>query len=187
PPQLAARINWHPLLPVQHETLFGRLPFGTLMKVEAVYPRPFWRDAGLSGMGINLDGPVRSMFDNTPDGDGAPGVLMGFVGGHAWRSYRDRPAERREAALRNFATTVGPAALTPVDYFEQDWTREQWTLGGPTAVAGPGTTVDFGAAVRQPFNRVHWAGAETSTYWNGYMDGAVRSGERAAVELREVL
>jgi monoamine oxidase len=30
---------------------------------------------------------------------------------------------------------------------------------------------------------IHWAGTETSTYWNGYMDGAVRSGERAAKEI----
>ena len=187
PPQLAARIIWNPLLPVQHETLFGRMPFGTLMKVEAVYPRPFWRDEGLSGMAINLTGPVRSMFDNTPSTEGAPGVLMGFIGGHEWRAYRDRPAERRAAVLRNFATVAGPAAATPIDYFEQDWTREQWTLGGPTAVAGTGTTVDFGAAIREPFARVHWAGAETSTYWNGYMDGAVRSGDRAASEVRAAL
>jgi len=50
------------------------------------------------------------------------------------------------------------------------------------AVLGPGTLIDFGAALRAPVGRVHWAGTETSTYWNGYMDGAVRSGERAASE-----
>ncbi|WP_203336762.1 flavin monoamine oxidase family protein [Nocardioides limicola] len=186
PPQLAVKIAWNPGLPVEHETLFQRLPMGTLMKVEAVYPRPFWRDAGLSGMAINLAGPVRSMFDNTPPGDEAPGVLMGFIGGHAWRRYRD-PATRRAAALKNFATTVGSRALTPVEYFEQDWTRQPWTLGGPTSVAAPGVVSDFGAAIRDPFDRVHWAGTETSTYWNGYMDGAVRSGERAALEVRQRL
>jgi monoamine oxidase len=42
----------------------------------------------------------------------------------------------------------------------------------------------YGAALREPVGRIHWAGTETSTYWNGYMDGAVRAGERAA---REVL
>jgi monoamine oxidase len=42
--------------------------------------------------------------------------------------------------------------------------------------------IDFGSALRTPVNRIHWAGTETSTYWNGYMDGAVRSGERAASE-----
>lgn len=187
PPPLAAKIAWNPVLPVQHETLFGRLPLGTLMKVEAVYERPFWRDAGLSGMAVNLQGPVRSMFDNTPPGDGAPGVLMGFIGGHAWREYRAKPAERRKAALANFATTVGDGALSPVEYFEQDWTREPWTLGGPTSVANCGTVSDFGAAIREPFKRVHWAGTETAVYWNGYMDGAVSSGKRAAAEVQEQL
>jgi monoamine oxidase len=41
---------------------------------------------------------------------------------------------------------------------------------------------DYGHALRAAVGRIHWAGAETSDYWNGYMDGAVRSGERAARE-----
>jgi len=41
----------------------------------------------------------------------------------------------------------------------------------------------YGPALRAPVGNVHWAGTETSTYWNGYMDGAVRSGERAAAEV----
>jgi monoamine oxidase len=57
-------------------------------------------------------------------------------------------------------------------------------MGGPVAVAGCGATTVYGSTIRQPFHRVHWAGTETSTYWSGYMDGAVRSGDRAA---REVL
>ena len=34
-----------------------------------------------------------------------------------------------------------------------------------------------------PVGRIHWAGTETATYWHGYMDGAVRSGERVAREI----
>jgi monoamine oxidase len=41
---------------------------------------------------------------------------------------------------------------------------------------------EFLPILNQPFGLVHWAGTETATYWNGYMDGAVRSGERAAQE-----
>lgn len=47
----------------------------------------------------------------------------------------------------------------------------------------PGALTSFGDALRAPFGRVHWAGSETSTFWVGYMDGAVRSGERAAKEV----
>lgn len=186
PPTLAARIQWEPALPAGHDQLFQRMPMGTLMKVEAVYDEPFWRPE-LSGMSVNLEGPMVTSFDNTPP-EGSPGVLMGFVGGHHWREVAHLPVvERRGMVLQNFATAFGDRALQPVDYLEHDWVRDSWSAGGPVAVGGAGTTVDFGARVRQPAGRVHWAGTETSTYWNGYMDGAVRSGERAAVEVGDLL
>jgi hypothetical protein len=47
--------------------------------------------------------------------------------------------------------------------------------------------LDYGPAIRRPVGRIHWAGTETATFWNGYMDGAVRSGERAAEEVRQLL
>jgi monoamine oxidase len=186
PPPLAARIGWEPALPAEHDQLLQRLPMGTLMKVEAVYDQPFWRP-DLTGMSLNLEGPVVTTFDNTPP-EGSPGVLMGFVGGHPWREVAHLPvAERRRQVLRNFATVIGDRALQPIEYLEHDWVRDPWSVGGPVAVAGPGTTVDLGSHIREPVGRVHWAGTETSTYWNGYMDGAVRSGERAAAEVVTLL
>jgi monoamine oxidase len=55
------------------------------------------------------------------------------------------------------------------------------------AIAGPGTLTQFGPAIRKPVDMIHWAGTETSTFWNGYMDGAVRSGKRAAREVLDSL
>ncbi|MFF7946523.1 flavin monoamine oxidase family protein [Streptomyces griseorubiginosus] len=184
PPLLASRIVWDPLLPPQQDQLFQRLPFGTLMKCVAVYDKPFWRAEGLSGMGLLRGGsPIREMFDNTPQ-DGGPGVLMGFLGGKEWRKWAHRPArERRGAVLRCFAQVVGDRAFETLDYVEQDWTAEQWTQGGPTSVAAPGVLTSYGEWMGRAFGRVHWAGAEFSPYWNGYMDGAVRSGQDAAAEL----
>ncbi|MEH6818999.1 MAG: FAD-dependent oxidoreductase [Dietzia psychralcaliphila] len=182
PPHLAAEIEWSPSLPAHQDALFRRMAFGTLMKCEAIYERPFWREDGLSGQGVFRGGssPVCSMFDNTPP-SGAPGILMGFVGGAGWRTWAPRSArERGGAVLRSFARVVGPAALAPAGYFEKDWTAERWTRGGPTAVLGPGVLTSLGRWRDRPFGRVHWAGAEHSDYWNGYMDGAVRSGETAA-------
>jgi monoamine oxidase len=181
PPHLAARIQWTPTLPAAQDALFQRLSFGTLMKCEAVYDRPFWRDQELSGQGVFRAGrSVCSMFDNTPAG-GSPGVLLGFVGGDQWRAWSRRPPrDRRGAVLRSFADVVGDRALRPVDYFEQDWTAEEWTRGGPCAIAGPGVLTTLGTWRDAPFGRVHWAGAEHSDYWNGYMEGAVRSGNAVA-------
>jgi monoamine oxidase len=109
---------------------------------------------------------------------------MGFLGGKEWRRWAHRPArERRGAVLRCFAKVVGPPAYETRAYHELDWTAEPWTLGGPTSVAAPGVLTAYGPWLGQPHGRVHWAGAELSPYWNGFMDGAVRSGETAAQEV----
>jgi monoamine oxidase len=184
PPPLAVEIDWHPLLPAEHDSLRRRMVLGTLAKCEAVYSEPFWRRDGLNGQALKLgDAAVPAMFDNTPP-DGAPGVLMGFMGGRSWRTWQTRSAaDRRAAVLEDFAQAFGPKARQPIDYFEQDWVEERWTRGGPTSVLGPGTLVDFGPRLIEPVGGVHWAGTETAGYWNGYMDGAISSGKRAASEV----
>jgi monoamine oxidase len=187
PPPMVLDIDWFPRLPVRRKQLMRALDMGQLMKCDAVYATPFWRAAGLNGFGINDSGAARAVFDNTP-ADGGPGVLLAFVGGSTWRTYGVLPkAQRRQAVLEGFAAMFGPQALNPIDYVEHDWTKERWTGGGPTAIHAPGSLVEFGPAIRTPHGRVHWAGTETSTYWSGYMDGAVRSGERAAIEVLDRL
>ena len=82
----------------------------------------------------------------------------------------------------------GPQALQAKGYVEgYSVTQEPWIRGCPTAIAAPGAFLDLGPALRRPVGRVHWAGTETSTFWFGYMDGAVRSGERVAAEVARKL
>jgi monoamine oxidase len=184
PPTLAGRIEYKPKLPAERDQLTQRLPQGTLIKVTAVYDRPFWRDAGLNGTAVSYTGPANVTFDDSPQ-DGSKGVIFGFVGGdEARRFMRQSTAARRAAVLANFTTYFGSQAAHPSSYFETNWTSEEWTRGCPVAIPGPGTLLAYGPALRRPVGRIHWAGTETSTYWNGYMDGAVRSAKRAA---REVL
>jgi monoamine oxidase len=183
PPTLAARIHYDPDLPVERDQLMQRLPQGTLMKAEAVYDKPFWREQGLTGTTVSTEGPAYLTFDNTPP-DGSPGVLFSFIGGDNLRAWSRQPADaRRKAILKSFATYFGDEALKPTDYFEMNWSDETWNRGCPVAVPGPGVYTSYGWHLRESVNRIHWAGTETSTYWNGYMDGAVRSGERAAGEV----
>jgi monoamine oxidase len=63
------------------------------------------------------------------------------------------------------------------------WSNEPWTRGCYAGYFPPGVWIDFGAALRAPVGRIHCAGTETSEVFTGYMDGAVRSGERAAIEV----
>ncbi len=187
PPTLAGRIHYSPKLPFVRDALTQRLPQGTLCKVTTVYTRPFWRDNGLTGAALSLNGPVTATFDDSPP-DGSPGVLFGFVGGDEARRFLATPrADRRAQVLANLGTFFGPEGAQPIDYFETNWPVERWSRGGPVGIAGPGVLLGQGAALRRPVRNIHWAGTETSTYWNGYMDGAVRSGERAAQEVLDAL
>ena len=187
PPAMVLDIDWYPLLPPHRAQLLQRMPMGALIKCDAVYRTPFWRAKGLSGMGLNDKGAVRVCFDNSPS-DASVGVLLAFVGGSTWARYGAMSlAARRRAVLEGFAAIVGDEALHPVEYVEHDWTHERWTQGSPIALQVPGAITAYGSVIRTPFRRVHWAGTETSTYWAGYMDGAVRAGERAAREVRQAL
>lgn len=187
PPTLAGRIAYDPPLPALRDQLTQHMPQGTLMKFEAIYSTPFWRAKGLNGQAVSENGPIKVTFDVSPQ-DGSPGILMGFIGGHDARTWEDRPAsELRDAALQNLANYFGPEALNPVNVVTFNWSTELWNRGCPVAVLGPGTLTEFGAVLRVPVDHIHWAGTETSTFWNGYMDGAVRSGERAAAEVLAAL
>jgi monoamine oxidase len=182
PPTLTARIHYEPGLPYARDQLVQRYPQGTLTKVAAVYPTPFWRANGLTGQTLDTGGPVSAAFDDSPP-DGSLGVLFGFVGGNNARSYNAMsPSARQSAVLNQYATWFGSQALSPLGYFDTIWSQEVWTRGCPVGILSPGTLLAYGPQIRQPVGRIHWAGTETSTYWNGYMDGAVRSGERAAAE-----
>jgi monoamine oxidase len=187
PPPLVLDIDWYPHLPARRRALLTHMDMGELMKCDAVYDKPFWRADGLNGFGLNDSGACRAVFDNSPK-DGDPGVLLAFVGGATWHKYGVMTREaRRKHVLEGFAAMFGEKALHPIEYTEQDWTKERWTTGSPVAIMGPGTMTSFGSSIRTPFHRVHWAGTETSTYWTGYMDGAVRAGQRAATEVLERL
>jgi monoamine oxidase len=186
-PTLAGRIDYDPALPAQRDQLTQRVPQGSVIKYEAVYATPFWRRAGLNGYTNSDRHPVRLTWDNSPP-TGKPGVLVGFVNGDDARRLGQLPKRSRyRAVLASFERLFGPRAGRPTMMIEHDWSREEWTRGCYAGFFPPGVWTDFGPALRAPVGRVHWAGTETSEIFTGYMDGAVRSGERAAREVSRVL
>jgi monoamine oxidase len=187
PPALAGRISYDPPLPHWRDQLTQRTPMGSVIKCQAVYDEPFWRADGLSGQATGDGEGARVVFDNSPP-DGSPGVLLGFLeGDEARRLGRASPDERRRAVLSSFVRYFGQRAATPAAYAEVDWQREQWSGGCYGTLFGPNVWTRYGHALRAPTGPVHWAGTETATIWSGYMDGAVRSGERAATEVLSTL
>ena len=160
---------------------------GWVVKVHARYEEPFWRRDGLSGFAMSLAEPVSLTYDNSPP-DGRSGVLLGFFEGKHATEASLMPAEvRRRCALDCFAKYFGPRALEPAEYVELDWAAEEWSRGCYGGRLTAGSWTRYARALREPVGRIHWAGAETSDVWNGYLDGAVRSGERAAQEVAAAL
>ncbi|HEV2076155.1 MAG TPA: FAD-dependent oxidoreductase, partial [Thermoleophilaceae bacterium] len=187
PPALRSGIAFDPPLPHEHEEVARSFPQGSITKVYAAYPEPFWRLRGASGEALSDQGPVTITFDATPPA-GSPGILVGFVGGADARALEGRPSEERRArTLASLASLFGSRAARPLAYLEHSWAHERWSRGGPTAVAGPGAWTAHGRALREPVGPIHWAGTETAGRWTGFMDGAVRSGERAAAEVDAAL
>jgi monoamine oxidase len=108
-------------------------------------------------------------------------VLVCFLEGGRAREYGRMPAgERRHAVVAGLARLFGERAARPERFIERSWAEEEWTRGCYGCYMPPGGWTQFGRALREPIGPIHWAGAETATVWNGYMDGAVRSGESAA-------
>lgn len=187
PPTLAGRLVHRPLLPALRDQLTQRTPAGSVIKVYAVYPTPFWREEGLNGQVASDRGPVKVVFDNSPPGY-PRGILLCFLEGPAAREWSGRDAaERRQAVVDRLVGYFGPRAAEPVEYLERDWSTEEFTRGCYGAHFTPGTWTGFGSALREPVGRVHWAGTECSPVWNGYMEGAVRSGEATAAEVHSRL
>jgi monoamine oxidase len=181
PPALTARIMYEPALPPLRDQLVQRFPQGSYAKFEAVYDRPFWRENGSNGQVFGDNGVCLS-WDTSPP-DGTPGVMAAFIGGDAARNWDQLDASaRRQFGLNALAEYFGPQMLHPIEYAEARWTHDVWSRGDPTGFTPPGVLLGFGKVLRTPIGRIHWAGTETSDYWPGYMEGGVRSGQRAAAE-----
>jgi monoamine oxidase len=183
PPAVTAKIDVRPELPDDRARLARCTEMGSVIKFLAVYDTPFWRSDGLSGQASADTGLVRVVFDNTPP-TGGPGVLVAFAEADDARALRTRSAEeRRRETLDTLVRFFGPRAAEPVEFVERDWSADEWSGGCYGALFPPGAWTSAGPALRRPVGRIHWAGSESSTVWAGYMDGAVRSGERVATEI----
>ena len=184
PLPLSVRIVYDPVLPPERDILAQHMPMGSVIKYWVAYEKPFWREHGLNGM-LQSDQPPSEFIsgDFTPS-EGRPGLLAGFIEAHNAMAWTGSPTEeRKKLVVERLVAFLGPEAANPIDYEDQDWPADPWSRGCYGASMTPGIMTTVGKSIRQPHGRIHWAGTETSTKWMGYIDGAVRSGERAAAEV----
>lgn len=185
PPTATVGIDVRPRLPLAHNRFIEKSPMGDVAKIHLVYPTPFWRERGLSGEVIVYGEPsVGVVFDNSP-ADAARGVLVCFVYAdrlHRWSRLSEE--ERRAEVLAVCVDAFGADAAEPITYTERIWSNDEFVGGGYAATPTPGTWIEHGThGWRAPVGRLHFAGTERASVWNGYIEGAIRSGERAAAEI----
>lgn len=195
-PTEATRMQFTPDLPARREGLQREGGSGSMSKLFMVYETPFWRQ-GLHG-GPALNGQVLSdlmmtpyVSDNSP-ADGSQGVLVTFMlpTTAAPKPYltwsddvlNDKMVRARRLA-EDLATVFGDDRFLAGRYAEKLWTNEPW-IHGCVNMTAPGVLTRYTDAITVPVGNVHWAGSDTSIDNHpSYMDGAVRAGERAAVEI----
>lgn len=187
PPVMASRLHYEPALPANRDIALSHMTAGNVLKFQVEYEEPFWRAEGLSGTVLSLDHHVSLVYDNcVPDSE--RGILVAFVEGRHARAFNELgEVERARLVLADLAQFFGERAGWPTEVLQRNWSEESFTRGcyGGRFATGLWTTVGKDLARRS--GAISWAGAETATVWNGYIDGAIRSGQRAAREVCDAL
>ena len=186
-PAMAAAIRFTPELPADRLALHEGMAMGRCTKVLVAYGSPWWREAGLAGIGIG-DRPWVELCADSSDPETGLGVIAAFVAGRRQERWSTLDAEERRAAvLGDLAAYFGPQALEPLGYVEKDWPREPFVGGAFAGWMPPGLWTRSGDALLRPHGRVFWAGTEVAERWPGFLEGAVASGERAAADVVALL
>jgi putrescine oxidase len=179
-PVLYDRISFVPALPRLQHQMHQHLSMGFVIKVHAVYDRPFWREQGLSATAFSPYELVHEAYDNTNHED-PRGTLVGFVSDqHADDLFRLSAEERRERILESLSHYYGPEAKNPVVYYESDWGSEEWTRGAYAASFDLGGLHRYGADLRTPVGPMHFACSDLAGAGYQHVDGAIRMGRLAA-------
>lgn len=199
-------MSFDPPLPEPKRILSERTVFGHTMKVILVYSKPWWREYFLCGFAQSSKGPISICRDSSVDSDRQFALTCFVTAEPGKRWIKLDPEARKYTVLEQVANMFGPAcaaktglpttkdevmniASNPLEFFYHDWTADPWSQGCPCPVLppGPNGVLDLASALETSAGLVHFAGTETSMVWRGYMEGAVRSGERAAEEVIEAL
>jgi len=181
PPPLTAKIDFQPMLSMEKRQLLDRIAMGQVGKCFMVYKKPFWREKGFSGQAFaDNNSPFQSMFDCSPK-DGNYGIIMGFtIANRAKQYFNISKEERKKWMMEKLAIYFGQEAAEPVLYEDFSMTDEAWSRGCYAGLYPTGAWTGFQDVYAKPEGSVFWAGTEASSVWFGYIEGAVRAGEKAA-------
>ncbi|PYI00440.1 amine oxidase [Aspergillus sclerotiicarbonarius CBS 121057] len=187
PTPVLKTIRFEPPLPPKKQLLVDSFRYGYYTKVMLSFRSAWWVTRGYCGLVQSFCGPASIYRDTSSPADGK-WVLTAFLAGDVGRKWSELGSqrEREQALLRQLGEIYGEADLPAREFIEamgHEWSTEELSgWGCPCPVLPPGVLSAAGDALREPFRDVHFVGTETAEEWKGYMEGAVRSGRRGALE-----
>ena len=178
-------IALRPPLPALQQEAIDRLKYGAATRTLLQFRRRFWRKRGWP-RAFGTDLPTGAVWEANEEQKGREGILSLLAGGSAAAETRtllsQRGAEGVADSLYWLGTKRGATLASHVIHWQDDpWAKGGYAYFDPT----------YDPALRQwlarPHGRILFAGEHTSSRWQGFMNGAVESGQRAAAEVRALL
>ena len=161
----------------------AELGMGRNTKLQLQFDERWWlRDNGNGE--VRVAGAFQTTWDVTRAQPGTPGILNCFSGGTLAESagQGDIDARAREALRELERVRRGAATAWNGRVIRNAWDRYPWSLGS-YALIKPGQYTAFFGVEGEREGNVFFAGEHTSAEWQGYLNGAVESGQRAASEV----
>ena len=138
---------------------------------------------------VNYTNPNYSTWDSAPTEPGTAGLITVYAGGSGSKLFaspatmhRRRRISPRQSWARSTRSFPGPGTQFNGKAWLDYWTGDPWTRGSYAAYI-PGQVTKYWGYAGIPEGRVHFAGEHTSTYSQGFLNGGVESGQRAAIEV----
>jgi monoamine oxidase len=174
-------VEFDPALPDEQSRAIATLKYGHATRLLLQFDKPFWRRRGRP-RAFGSDLPTGAVWDGTEDQRAPSGILSLLAGGRASRALRDIIGSEGARGLIERLSWLGtPAPLLAMQTVT--WEDDPWSHGG-YAVFDPSFDPRLRSWLARPAGRVVFAGEHTSLRWQGYMNGAIESGRRAAAEVR---
>jgi monoamine oxidase len=181
PATVLRRIPITPPLPARQHEAIARLKSGRATKSLLQFSRRFWRAPGRArAFGSAL--PFGAIWDGNEEQRGQSGILTLLAGGGASDATQAMLAKGGSAALVQALEWLGSRNAELLASRTIVWEDDPFARGG-YAFFDPGFDPDLRQWLARPAGRLFFAGEHTSVTWQGYMNGAVESGRRAAAEI----
>lgn len=181
-------VTFSPPLSPARSVYINACRYGYYVKFLVLFKTPFWRQAGYCGLGQSFSGPVSIFRDTSVDAQDNY-ALTCFISSSTGRRWRALSEDQRQATvLKQIAKVFDvPQSKVKENFLEaltSPWMDDKWAgFGCPFAAVPPGAMGSTDQELLHPQNGIHFVGTELTNEWRGYMDGALRSGERGAAEV----